>query len=65
MRDLVPILMNSIIMFALIFIANLYINNDWIKLIAGITIGFTYYLLSELLFKSIELKEITSIIRNK
>ena len=44
MKDLLPILINSMMMFCIIYMGQNIIDNDWIKLIVGFITGAIYYI---------------------
>jgi O-antigen/teichoic acid export membrane protein len=65
MKDLFPTLTNSLIMGGLVFVSIHFIPSLGLKLIAGIFIGIAYYILSNLLFRTMEWNEFISIIKHR
>ena len=65
MRDIFPILINSIVMGTIAYLATLVTESNSIKLIIGTCAGIIYYFSVSYLCKSEELKEIWGIIRRK
>lgn len=65
MKDLLPILLNSLIMGGLCVLVQQLFGTDFIKLLMAIFIGGVYYLMSSFLMCSAELKELITIIRKK
>ena len=65
MRDLLPTLLLSLSMFALVLFVNRFIDAALWKLVAGTLAGALYYVSFSILFRFSELKEIFSIIQKK
>ena len=65
MRDLLPTIALSLVMFVLILIVNHFISGDIIKLCLGIVIGMSSYTLSSRIFKFSELTEILPFLKRK
>lgn len=65
MKDLFPILLNSLIMGSLCVLIQQLFSTDLMKLLAAISTGGVYYLISSFLMRSAELKELITIIRKK
>ena len=65
MRDLMPIFFNCLVMGALCVLVQIPLNDNFIKLLVAIPIGAIYYILSNYLVRSSELKELATIIRKK
>lgn len=63
MLDLLPILLNSIVMGILMELMILNISTNIIKLLVGVVFGFLYYVISSKILKSKELSELTSVIK--
>ena len=64
MRDLLPSLLYSFSMGALVYLFTSYINNLFIQLIVGVIFGISYYFFISMFFKSPELTYIKVILRN-
>ena len=58
MRDLLPVLINSLLMGGVVFISIQFITNDVLKLIVGGIIGVLFYILSSYIFTRAELAEL-------
>lgn len=65
MRDLIPTLLLSLVMFVLIRIINTYIESLYLQLAIGVIFGFVFYLGCSFLFRFKELDELISLIRKK
>ncbi len=65
MRDLLPTLINSLVMGAIIYFVTLPLCGNWLQLIVGFVVGTAYYLTSTRLLRFPELSEALSIIRRK
>lgn len=65
MKDVLPILINSMVMGAVAYLATLITDSNAIKLVIGTLAGIVYYLSMSYLCKSDELKEVWGIIRRK
>lgn len=64
MRDILPTLLLSIAMFALVMIFNYVIQNIYVELFGGIVLGVVIFGVGAYLFKFPELKEIIELIQN-
>lgn len=58
MRDLLPVLINSLLMGGVVFISIQFITNDVLKLIVGGIIGVLFYIFSSYIFTRAELAEL-------
>ena len=58
MRDLLPVLINSLLMGGVVFISIQFITNDVLKLIVGGIIGVLFYIFSSYIFARAELAEL-------
>lgn len=58
MRDLLPVLINSLLMGGVVFISIQFITNDVLKLIVGGIIGVLFYIFSSYIFTRAELDEL-------
>ena len=58
MRDLLPVLINSLLMGGVVFISIQFITNDVLKLIVGGIIGVLFYISSSYIFTRAELAEL-------
>lgn len=65
MKDLLPSLLYSISMGALVYYVTLLVPNMSIQLFVGIILGITYYLLISTIFKSPELAYVKVLLRNQ
>lgn len=65
MRDLLPTLLLSLSMFALVLYVNRFIDAVLWKLVAGTLIGALYYVSCSILFRFSELKEILSLTKKR
>lgn len=65
MKDLMPILINSLVMGALCLLVQQLFDSNLVKLLVAIFTGVVYYLASNYLMSSTELKELVTIIRRK
>ena len=65
MRDLLPTLLNSLVMGAIIYFVTLPLSGEWLQLGVGFVVGVAYYLTSAHLLRFPELSEALSIIRRK
>ena len=65
MKDLMPILINSLVMGALCLLVQQLFDSNLVKLLVAIFTGVVYYLASNYLMSSTELKELITIIRRK
>lgn len=65
MKDYIPTLLNSCIMGLIVYGVTLVIHNSGLQLLAGIIIGFIYYMLSNKLLKTMEWKEFILIMKQK
>lgn len=65
MKDLFPTLTNSLVMGGLVFVSIHFIPYLGLKLIIGILIGTAYYILSNILFHTMEWNEFISIIKHR
>ena len=65
MRDILPILVNCVIMFFLINIVISFFDHSLAKLIMGVVTGVIFYLSTAYFLKSAELRELLSIIKRK
>ena len=65
MRDLLPTLLLSLSMFALVLYVNRFIDEVLWKLVAGTLIGALYYVSCSILFRFSELKEILSLTKKR
>lgn len=65
MKDILPSLIYSISMFIVVYFSIGLFNSSLIKLICGIIIGFTYYLLIVVITKSKDLQTLISIITKR
>lgn len=65
MRDLLPTIALSLVLFALILTVNHFISGDITKLCIGIAIGTVFYFLASHFLKFSELKELISLLKRK
>lgn len=65
MKDFVPTMLNSCIMSVLVYGVTISFHNPMIQLLLGSMTGIVYYILSNILLKTTEWKELISIIRKK
>lgn len=65
MKDLLPTLLNSLIMGGLVYISTLLLSAPCWRLMAGMLVGIGYYLISNILLGSTEWKELLLIIKRK
>lgn len=65
MRDLIPIIILSLVMFGVILLANHFITNLYIQIIIGGIIGVTVYLGGAILFKFKELNDVKYMLKRK
>jgi teichuronic acid exporter len=65
MKDLIPILINSLVMGTLCLLVQQLFDSNLVKLLVAIFTGGVYYLASNYLMSSTELKELITIIRRK
>ena len=65
MRDLMPIIILSLVMFGVILLANHFITNLYIQIIIGGIIGVTVYLGGAILFKFKELNDVKYMLKRK
>ena len=65
MRDLLPTISLSFVMFALILTVNHFMPSEIMKLCVGIVLGMAFYALLSRIFKFSELTELLSLIRRK
>lgn len=63
MRDLLPVLINSLLMGGVVFISIQFITNDVLKLIVGGIIGVLFYIFSSYIFTRAELAELKILLR--
>lgn len=64
MKDLLPSFLYAASMGLIVYFLSLSISNIVLQLIIGITVGFTYYLLVSLIFKSEELYYVKTLLKN-
>jgi O-antigen/teichoic acid export membrane protein len=65
MKDLMHILLHSLVMYALVWLVVQWLPGLWLQLIVGILVGMAYYLLGAYLMKFDELKELLALIKRK
>ena len=65
MRDLLPTLLNSLAMGAIIYFVTLPLSSDWLQLGVGFVVGAAYYLASARLLRFPELSEALAVMRRK
>ncbi|MFA7116542.1 MAG: lipopolysaccharide biosynthesis protein [Bacteroidales bacterium] len=65
MKDLLPIIVRCLIMYALIMIMNNFIDNNVVKLSLDILLGFSVFVSLSYIRKSGELRELINIIKHK
>lgn len=65
MRDLLPTLLNSLAMGAIIYFVTLPLSGDWLQLGVGFVVGAAYYLASARLLRFPELSEALAVMRRK
>lgn len=65
MRDILPVLIVSLLMFFVVYFTTLFFTNDFAKLIVSTSLGFVVYIFGTYLFAHEELSEIMTIIRRK
>lgn len=65
MKDLLPMLLNCVVMFLLVYFTMPFLPSHWIKLLVGVLLGGAYYLIAAFLFKSAELRELLLIVKRK
>lgn len=64
-RDLLPTILLSLIMFAIICVINSFINTNALQLIIGIIVGIITYLSGSYFFKFTELTTLVSLVKRK
>lgn len=64
-KDLLPIIIHSLLMGGIVLLVTHFIEVMWIKLFAGILIGGIYYILGAYIMHFDELKEVLAIIKRK
>ena len=65
MRDLLPTLLLSLTMWAVVYFITTLISDTLLQLVVGILAGIIYYLAFSFFFRFPELKEILSIVRKR
>lgn len=65
MKDLLLILINSLVMGGIVWFCTFLVESNWEKLLLSVPVGVAYIMLSSYFLKSEELKEILKIIRKK
>ena len=65
MRDLLPILIHSLVMGAIVFAIVHLLPTLWMQLIVGTLAGIAYYLIGAYLMKFNELKELVSLLKQR
>lgn len=64
-KDLLPIIIHSLLMGAIVLLVTHFIEVMWVKLFAGILAGGIYYILGAYIMHFDELKEVLAIIKRK
>ena len=65
MRDLLPILIHSLIMWALVLLIVNLVQTLWLKLIVGVLSGIIYYIVVAYIMKFPEMDELLTILKLK
>lgn len=65
MKDILPVLIVSLLMFFVVYFTTLFFTNDFAKLIVSTSLGFVVYIFGTYLFAHEELSEVMTIIRRK
>ena len=65
MKDIYPILINSIIMLVMIIIANTLFDSYWMQIGVGALIGVLSYYIVSIMYKEPALDEFLSIVKSK
>ncbi len=65
MRDLLPSLLLSLSMWAIVYAVTTVFSDSWMQLLIGASVGAVYYIGLSYLFKFSELDELISIVRKK
>lgn len=65
MMDMIPTLLNSLVMGAVVYLVTLPLGNDLLKLAVGVPVGMVCYLAVAWLFKLPELKEALDIVHRR
>lgn len=63
LKDLFPLLLHSLIMGTAVLLVEYFMPTEMMKLIVGVLVGMTYYVLGAILCRFKEMKEILSIIK--
>lgn len=65
MRDIMPVLLHSLIMFVLVLVIVYLMPTLWLKLIGGVVVGTIYYIGGAYIMRFDELNEIYAIVKHK
>lgn len=65
MKDLMPTILHSLVMYGIVFAIVHWLPTLWLQLIVGILVGAAYYLIGAYLMKFDELNELLSILKRK
>jgi hypothetical protein len=65
MKDLLPILIHSLVMGGIVVLIVNYMMTIWLKLIVGVLCGMIYYILVAYIMKFPEMNELLSILKLK
>lgn len=65
MKNLLPLLIHSLIMGAIVFIVVNLLHGMWLQLIVGVSVGIVYYIAGAYVFKFPELQELINILKRK
>lgn len=65
MKDLLHIILHSLVMYGIVLAIVQWLPNLWMQLIVGILVGVVYYVIGAYLMKFDELKEVMSILKLK
>ena len=65
MKDLMHILLHSLVMGAIVFGIICMLPNLWLKLIVGVLVGMAYYIAGAYLMKFEEMQELLLILKRK
>lgn len=63
MKDLIPAILYSSSMGVVVYVSTLFVTNNIVKVMIGVTVGILYYVIVSILTKSAEFKDLLSLLK--